>query len=470
MSLQSDLELAVKGEQLELHYQPQFDLQTARVVGAEALLRWNHPEHGVIPPNDFIPLAEDTGLIFSIGRWVVNEACRQSRLWRQEGFQPITISVNISAVQLQQSDFYSQVREAIEREGIRPYLLGLEVTESLFVEDMDRTISVLKLLKDLGVELSLDDFGTGYSSLSYLTKLPIDKLKIDQSFIRSSERESWAIVRTIIQLARSLGLKTVGEGIEEKLHVDRLCDLGCHIGQGYHYSRPAPANVISGVLPRELLEVTTPKHKAKHLRIGLPADYLSSHLQATLHDFQNQHSDCQLDLYFDFSAHLLDSLSLGELDVVIALDNAPTKYRKMQAWSTTTVWIASQTFEMSRDYPLPVILQPTGCPYRSMVVAALNTAETSWHCVYQSPEIEGVQKAVASGMGVAAVPSTLLSLNTPSELLGLIHQIGNAEGLPELPPLSLAIYDINRDAAAIKNELVEQLSHVINNMEGVVQL
>ena len=168
--LENDLRVALEEQQLELHYQPQIDLETEQIVGAEALLRWNHPDKGMISPAEFIPLAEETALIIPIGRWVIEEACRQAKLWQDEGQPPIPIAVNVSVIQFHQHDLVEQIRKILEDVNLPPERLGIEITESVFAEDIEQTIDILNAFKNLGVEIALDDFGTGYSSLSYLTK------------------------------------------------------------------------------------------------------------------------------------------------------------------------------------------------------------------------------------------------------------------------------------------------------------
>ncbi|MCS5704487.1 MAG: EAL domain-containing protein, partial [Acidobacteria bacterium] len=245
--LEADLRIALEKDQFELYYQPQVDLETGRLIGTEALIRWRRPGSGdgldshVVSPDDFIPVAEDTGLIIPIGHWVVKEACRQAKLWQEAGYPPVTMSVNISVVEFRQQDLVEGIQEVLDETGLAAEWLELEVTESIVADDIERITNVLDELKALGVGVAIDDFGTGYSSLSYLTRLPFDKLKIDQSFVRNADRQNWAIVRAVVQLARSLELKIVAEGIETMESMHQLRDLGCHIGQGYYFSRPVPA-------------------------------------------------------------------------------------------------------------------------------------------------------------------------------------------------------------------------------------
>ncbi|MDD3020335.1 MAG: EAL domain-containing protein [Alphaproteobacteria bacterium] len=241
-----DLRNALENKDLTLYYQPQLDLKTGHVIGAEALIRWfkkdNSKEGGkFISPVEFIPIAEQSGLIVPIGEWVMREACLEAKRWHDSG-NMIRIAVNVSGEQFQQSDLVAYTRQVIQETGINPHLLELEVTESAFMEDIQQTVRILKELHALGVELAIDDFGTGYSSLSYLRQFPIDRLKIDQSFIRNAlnNPDDAAIARTIIGLGRSLNLKIIAEGVETKEHESFLVEEGCDEVQGYRYSRPIP--------------------------------------------------------------------------------------------------------------------------------------------------------------------------------------------------------------------------------------
>jgi len=244
LRLQTGLRRALEQRELLLHYQPQIDLASNRVLGAEALLRWNHPEMGLIPPARFIPVAEAGGMIITIGDWVLREACRQAVLWHRAGFPDLVVSVNLSAIQFKRSDLQKTVLNALEESGLEPHCLELELTESIMIADTEIVLDIVRRLKALGVKLSLDDFGTGYSSLSYLKRFPLDKLKIDQSFIRdmTSDADNAAIVRAIIQLARTLNLRTLAEGVEDESTADHLRIHHCDEAQGFYFARPMPAN------------------------------------------------------------------------------------------------------------------------------------------------------------------------------------------------------------------------------------
>ena len=252
LSLRNGLTRALERGELALHYQPQVHLATGEVIGVEALLRWNHPERGMIAPARFIPVAEDSGLIVPIGVWVLREACRQGAQWMREGLPAIAIAVNLSAVQFKRGDVEQSVQQALDESGLPPHLLELELTESILIQNTESVIACLHRLKQMGVKLSIDDFGTGYSSLSYLKRFDIDKLKIDQSFVRDLETDpdDAAIVRAIVQMAHSLNLKTIAEGVETLAMATRLKAYGCDDAQGYLYSRPVSAAEATAFLRR----------------------------------------------------------------------------------------------------------------------------------------------------------------------------------------------------------------------------
>lgn len=244
IQLQGQLHNAIKNKELQLYYQPQIDTTTGKIIGAEALLRWNHPEHGLIPPAKFIPGAERSGLIIPIGEWVLNEACRQIQLWRETDQIPsFVVAVNLSALQFKRGDLTETVALALEQANLPASHLELELTESILLHDVNDIRNTLHSLKKIGVRLSIDDFGTGYSSLSYLKQLAVDKLKIDQSFIRDMVEDAGdaAIVKAIIQLGHALDLSVIAEGVEKNTQFATLKELGCDEIQGYLFSRPLPA-------------------------------------------------------------------------------------------------------------------------------------------------------------------------------------------------------------------------------------
>ncbi len=242
IALLSDLRGALERDELRLHYQPQVDLASGRLLGVEALLRWQRGNGQMTPPGVFVPLAEDSGLIVPIGNWVLHEACRQAARWQHAGETPLVVAVNLSAVQFHRADLLDEVEDALARAGLPAHCLELELTESLLIGDTEAALETARQLKALGVKLSIDDFGTGYSSLSYLKRFAVDKLKIDQSFVRSMDKEASnaALVHTIVQMAHNLGLRTIAEGVEHQGLVDALLQLQCDEAQGYHFARPMP--------------------------------------------------------------------------------------------------------------------------------------------------------------------------------------------------------------------------------------
>jgi diguanylate cyclase (GGDEF)-like protein len=250
LSLEADLRQALECGDLRLHYQPQIELDGSRLVGLEALVRWQHPERGMIPPGEFIPLAEESGLVVQLGDWVLREACRQIRVWTDAGIAPAHTAVNVSAVQLSRGKLVESVLQALAETGIAPAQLELEITESFVMVDRDRAFESLAALKALGVRLSIDDFGTGYSSLAYLQQLEVHKLKIDISFVRdmTSNAGNASIVKAIIALGDSLGLDVLAEGVEWQDQVDHLRALGCGTIQGYLVSRPMSAEAMTRYL------------------------------------------------------------------------------------------------------------------------------------------------------------------------------------------------------------------------------
>ncbi|KAA6184466.1 EAL domain-containing protein [Thiohalocapsa marina] len=245
------LKLALAHGELELHYQPQIALgarrKDDRLIGAEALLRWNHPERGLVMPDDFIGVAEESGLIVPIGAWVLRQACRQAVAWQAAGLPVDIIAVNFSAVQFRQGKIDAVVFDALEESGLAPECLDLEITESILLEDLQRVLAALQRFEARGIQLSIDDFGTGFSSLSYLRQFPVHRLKIDRSFVRDILKDPGdrALVQTIIQMARNLNLRSIAEGVEDPLVLEQLRALGCNEAQGYLFSRPAPPEAFT---------------------------------------------------------------------------------------------------------------------------------------------------------------------------------------------------------------------------------
>ena len=240
--LGADLRRAIERREFVLHYQPVVDLTHGRILGFEALVRWQHPTRGLLSPAAFVPTAEATGLIVAIGRWVLEEACTQAQRWQLDTLtEPkLSMSANLSPRELREPGLVENVAAILRRTGVDPATIVLEITETSMVEDADGAIATLQALKALGVRLAIDDFGTGYSSLSYLRRLPVDVLKLDRSFVVPAgrgDRES-ALVDAVFRLGRSLGLVTIAEGIEDAEQRDRLVSLGCRVGQGYLFARP----------------------------------------------------------------------------------------------------------------------------------------------------------------------------------------------------------------------------------------
>lgn len=264
LRLETDLRLALERQEFQLHYQPIVSLETSHIVGFEALLRWEHPEQGMISPTKFIPLAEETGIINLIGQWALRKACQQLQTWQQHfpSNPPLTVNVNLSTQQLSQPDLVAQVQRILDETGINPNTLKLEITETAVMENLETAGVVLKQLKNLGIKLCIDDFGTGYSSLAYLHNFPIDTLKIDRSFISridpetdisklDSETEQLEIVQAIIKLAENLGINVVTEGVESLRQLTQLRALNCGYGQGYFFSQPLDVEAIEHLIKQK---------------------------------------------------------------------------------------------------------------------------------------------------------------------------------------------------------------------------
>ncbi len=246
LHMRNSLAEALNKQEFVLHYQPQFDLNTSRLIGVEALIRWNHPKQGLLFPNKFIPLAEETGQIVPIGEWVIREACRQAKAWQNQLYVPVRVAVNLSSLQFKRGDVIKMITDLTDEHELDPNFIELELTETILLQDVDYILDVVKKFKSLRFTLSIDDFGTGYSSLAYLKRFRVDKLKIDQSFIRNLEvdRHDLAIVRSIIQLAKGFDMLTIAEGVETQGQLELLSREGCHEGQGYFFSHPLPADQV----------------------------------------------------------------------------------------------------------------------------------------------------------------------------------------------------------------------------------
>jgi EAL domain-containing protein (putative c-di-GMP-specific phosphodiesterase class I) len=263
--LETGLRRALERAEFVLHFQPIIDLASGLRTGMESLIRWQHPELGMVSPAKFIPLAEETGLIVPIGQWVLEQACRQTKALQEQGFPNLHVSVNLSPRQFHQRDLAASIGQTLARVGLKPGCLELEVTEGSVMDDAERSIRTLHDLKSMGVRLSIDDFGTGYSSLSYLKRFPIDALKLDQSFVRdiTSDPDDAAIARAVIALGRSLRLTIIAEGVETLEQLEFLRKHECHMVQGYLLGRPMPADQ----LPAALREQYTPSNGSDIARL-----------------------------------------------------------------------------------------------------------------------------------------------------------------------------------------------------------
>ena len=236
--LKREIKTAMEEKQFVLHYQPQIEIASGFLVGIEALLRWQHPSLGILTPPSFISVAEEIGIIDSIGQWVIHEACRQAVLWQAQGHIDTTTSVNVSAGLISQRGFVEQIRNTLTETGLQPELLELEIIESMLVEDFNLVKESLDLVRNLGVRIALDDFGTGFSNLMYLSQFPIDTLKIDQHFVRNLGERNRLIIQSVIELAQKLHLRTIAEGVETLNQAEFLLGTGCQLAQGYYFSSP----------------------------------------------------------------------------------------------------------------------------------------------------------------------------------------------------------------------------------------
>ncbi|WP_406798008.1 MULTISPECIES: EAL domain-containing protein [Brevibacillus] len=250
--MENEMRKAIEQEQFQIYYQPKIDIATSAMTGMEALVRWVHPELGIIPPNRFIPIAEETGMILALGEWILKQACKQNKNWHDQGYT-LKVSVNLSARQIYQKDLVEMIKDILQETNLSPHWLELEITESIFVK-MEEATAVLQQIRDIGIQISIDDFGTGYSSFSYIKSLPVDTIKIDASFIRDihHNQESQAIVKAIVTIAQSLNMNVIAEGIELHDQVAALKENGCDHGQGYLFSKPLPTDDFDQLLRQEL--------------------------------------------------------------------------------------------------------------------------------------------------------------------------------------------------------------------------
>jgi diguanylate cyclase (GGDEF)-like protein len=276
LQLESDLRQAIENKEFCVYYQPIVSLETGRLAGFEALVRWNHPRRGLVCPADFIPVAEETGLIVPIGEWVLNEACAQVRQWQLDSpsHRALSLSVNLSARQVAQPDVLDRIKEALATSKLNPHCLKLEITESVVMENAEAAVLMFKQLRSLGVQLSIDDFGTGYSSLSYLHRFPLNYLKIDRSFVmRLTTDNDNAIVRTISTLARNLGMEVIAEGIETDEQYQQLKMLGCEYGQGFLFSRPVNNDDVQHLLAQDARRDLDPDLNLDHAKDDVTVAY-----------------------------------------------------------------------------------------------------------------------------------------------------------------------------------------------------
>jgi DNA-binding transcriptional LysR family regulator len=358
------------------------------------------------------------------------------------------MSVNISVVEFRQQDLVKRIQAVLDETGLAAEWLELEVTESIVADDIERITKVLDALKVLGIRVAIDDFGTGYSSLSYLTRLPFDKLKIDQSFVRNTDRQNWAIVRAVVQLARSLELKIVAEGIETVESMHQLRDLGCHIGQGYYFSRPVPLTEFVKYLEEDHKQHldTAPTESRKAFRVGLPTDYGLSYLNSRLAEFRQVHTEVPLRIRCDLSAQLLESLVLGELDTVVAIAHEANEDQLTAAWEVKPIWVASLDLTLDDGEAVPLIVHPEGCEYRKRMVESLNAAERAWYVSYQSPDLASLQEAVVNGMGVSAL--TRLTLDERMRILDV------DQGFPALGNIKIGLYTADKSHPGDEADLI----------------
>jgi diguanylate cyclase len=270
VQFESELHQALQNGQFELHYQPKVDTSTGRINSAEALIRWRHPQRGLVPPNEFITVAEECGLLDAIGEWVVFEACRQAKAWQREGVRPLRVAVNLAPSQFRLTNLVDQIRRALAASGLEPQLLEVELTESAVMSDAEESIQILEAISRMGVLVSVDDFGTGYSSMSYLRRFPIDKLKIDRCFVEQMTRrtEDASIVRAIISLAHSLRLKVIAEGVETPEQLQLLAELGCDQYQGYYFSPALASSEFVALIKQEPALLTDEEAARTHSKLA----------------------------------------------------------------------------------------------------------------------------------------------------------------------------------------------------------
>jgi EAL domain-containing protein (putative c-di-GMP-specific phosphodiesterase class I)/CheY-like chemotaxis protein len=321
MTMEKHLRRALVNHELSLCYQPQLELTTGRVIGVEALLRWQNPELGAIPPGTFIPLAEDTGLIIPIGDWVLRTACRQNSRWQKAGLPPLTMAVNLSPRQFWNPGLIGSVTQILQETGLDPACLELEIIESMVMRDINSAVSMLKELKSIGVKLSIDDFGTGYSSLNHLRSFPFDKLKMDISFVRevTSDPGSAAIAKTIISLAHNLNLLVIAEGVETKAQLSYLRNQGCDEMQGFFFSKPIPAEDLAQLLLEDR-HLSLPEDNGPHVKTMLLVDDEQSIIEGLK---RTLHSDSYRIISATSADEGFNQLALNQVDVILCDQRMP---------------------------------------------------------------------------------------------------------------------------------------------------
>lgn len=467
ISVENDLRTALAEEQFVLNFQPQINLETGDIHGVEALLRWAHPDHGLISPLDFIPIAEETGLIVPIGEKVLLNACRQAKQWQQAGWAPFIISVNVSAVQFRSAGIVSSIRDILDETGLDPKYLELELTESIVADDLESTKTILGNLKKLGLSLAIDDFGTGYSSLAYLTRLPFDTLKVDQAFVRSKDKQNWAIIRAVSQLARSLGLHIVAEGIETTEQTSRLASLGCNIGQGYFFSAPLSKDNLEIYLNDHPTVENLSAGREKRIRVGFPTFGAIDQFQALAMEFRDAHPEFDLEIHCDVSDLLLESLTLEELDIVVAITTGSMDIQPERVWRDQPVWLGSKDLIVPERKPISLLAQPEGSPFRKCMLDSLRLSSKQSRIVYQSPALHGLADALAAGMGVTALPLSALD-NYESMKSGTIRVLDPKQyDLPALESVNYGIYVQPTQVTAPetgKAILIQRLQNLIDSI------
>jgi len=434
LKLENELRIAVQESQFTLYYQPQIDLQTGKLIGAEALIRWIRPNGDVVSPDTFIPIAEKSGLIIPIGKWVLDEACKQAKSWQDAGHSELKVSVNVSIVQFRQPDLVEQVRETLNRTALAAEWLELEVTESIVAEDIEHVVKTLDRLRALGISIAIDDFGTGYSSLSYLTRLPFDRLKIDQSFVRNEDRQNWLIVRSVVQLARSLGLEIIAEGVETLESMRLLRDVGCHIGQGYYFSRPMICADFESLLTQSSVveSIEFPKLVMNRIRLGLPTDYALSFINDGLDRYRQDNPEQDFIIRCDLSEKLIESFNFGELDAVIAIVRDANDPLLRDSWDIQPIWVCGKELQLEHSDTVPLVVHPEGCQYRQRIVRALSEAGRDWYVAFQSPDIAELQSAVEKSLGVSA-----LTLPTKTDRMSVLN---SEDGFLRLERIRVGLY------------------------------